>query len=149
MGITRIAFIALVLAGTGTAGDQAKNSDEVEIIAATLKAESAANQWKRSDAICISLGPEYPSKALLAALRQRKLNVRSVGVGTWCEFQVLLQPPRISSNEARILLDSADCRGILAGKEDLAIILHKGEYFLRKSGAKWNVLSFIPDKNAP
>src|SRR6266700_1537525 len=70
--------IVVLLAINTVAGEyQARNEDEIEVLAAVFSSEISANHWTSSDLICFSIGGMDPSKKLVAELRRRKLNVCS------------------------------------------------------------------------
>jgi hypothetical protein len=145
------AVAVLMLAADAVAGGyRPANDDEVEVFAAALRSEYAANHWRAGELICFSVGGKDPSGKLVAALRRRGPHVCSQA--EWrkrlaCRFTVYLQPVEFNSpDSARVRFASADFREVNEGIAHLVDGLREGEYVLRKTNGAWSVLSYTPDR---
>jgi hypothetical protein len=90
MKALEMAVIAVLMlaAETVAGGYRPANDDEVEVFAAALRSEYAANHWRAKDSVCFSVGVKDPSRKFVTALQQRGLRVCSQarwwgGWGMW------------------------------------------------------------------
>ena len=127
-----------------------KSAEEVDLIALVIGAEMEANRWNQREFICLSVNGLDPSPKLLKSLRQRKFRVRTSG--EWarkfnCRFDVQLEYSGIDAGEdVNVQSTVGDLREINTGQSDLATLLRKGTYLLRKENATatWSINDYIP-----
>jgi len=135
---------------SGTKTYSPKSPDEVEIFAVVLRAEVEANGWTRKDVICVSVDLDDPSKRLVAALRQRNLNV--CAWSEWkkrlaCNYVADLSPVAFeSARSAKLHAEVDDFRDINTGDAHIATRLRSGEYRLVQSQGKWSIDAYSPSE---
>jgi hypothetical protein len=146
-----VTVVLLLSAANAVAGDyRARNNDEIEVFAAVLKSEISANNWTDKDLICFQIRGKDPSRKLVDALRRLELNVCSEA--EWrrklaCEFSVWLAPVTFDSGEeARIRFQSSDLREVNSGEVHFVNVLRAGEYSLTKTGERWSIGRYVPEK---
>jgi hypothetical protein len=128
---------------------QAKNNDEIEVLATVLRSEVSLNHWTSKDMICLSIRGDDPSKKLVTALQRRRLHV--CGQAEWrrklaCGYAVFFSEP-VSfdpSGVARVRLESVDFRQVNKGVEHFAGLLRQGEYALREIDKRWSIVAYAP-----
>ena len=122
------------------------SQEEVDVIALVVASESKANNWQKSEEICLSINGLNPTTALVKSLRQRNSSVRSSA--EWpkkftCGFEIQLEYPQLgSSQEVKVRSKVLDLRDINRGEAHIVTVLKDGEYSLHKVDQKWSISEY-------
>ena len=124
-----------------------RSQEEVEVLYLVVASEIKANDWPKSELICISVNGLDPSAKLVKSLRQRNPNVRSTA--EWskkfnCGFELQLDYTQFDvSGSAKVRSKVIDLREINKGEGHIATLLKAGEYSLQKVDRKWSIKGYV------
>jgi hypothetical protein len=122
------------------------SEEEVEVLSLVVASEIKANNWAKSEVVCVSVNSLDPAAELVRSLRQRNSNVRSSA--EWahkfnCGFELQLEYIQFGlSQRVKVRSKVVDLREINRGTGDLAILLKDGEYSLRRVRGRWSAIGY-------
>lgn len=123
-----------------------RSEEEVEVLSLVVASEIKANNWTKSEQICLSVNGLDPSVPLVKSLRQRYSNLRSAA--EWqkkfnCGFELQLDYVHFDlPKNIKVRSKVVDLREINRGEGPSAILLKDGEYSLQKVGSKWSIKGY-------
>ena len=123
-----------------------RSEEEVDVISLVVGSEMKANNWSKSELICLSINWLNPTAKLVKSLRQRNVNVRSAA--EWakrfnCGFELQLEYTQLDlSRDVKVRSKVLDLREVNKGEAHIVTLLKDGEYSVRKVEGKWAISEY-------